>query len=106
MKVASIIKDGYFRSENEARLVYMRFKKRGDDVFYPDIQIRHRESTSIPYIRLFEGSFLGDRSPLESIIIGPHPDRDRRREALMIYLEGRGLGHIEVLQSEVPYLGG
>lgn len=106
MKVASIIKDDYFTSENEARLVYMRFKDHSSEEGQPEVLIRHQRGRAIPYIKLFADVLLGSKSPVEAIIIGPHPDRVHRKEALSIYLEARGLQHIEIVQSEVPYIGG
>lgn len=104
MKVASVIKDNFFENEREARVVLLRLKTVMGEYVPPSVFIRHHQSRAVPYIKLFEKRLLGEQSPIESIIIGPHPDRDRREEALRLFLDARGLATIELFQSDVPYL--
>ncbi len=106
MRIASVIKDAYFEGERESRLVSLRLNKPLGDYTPPEVFIRHQGSRAVPYIKLFEGSILGEQSPIEAVIIGPHPDRGRREEALSTYLSARGLENIKIFHSEVPYLGG
>ena len=106
MRIASVIKDAFFEDENEARLVAMRLNAGVDKYVPPKVFVRHGNQRAVPYIKLFESRLLGDGCPIASIIIGPHPDRERRKEALELFLDSRGLGRIQVFQSEVPYLGG
>lgn len=106
MKIASLIKDKFFRDEKEARVVAMRLKRGGGEDASHEVHVRHIRGNAVPYIKLFEKRLFGKHSPIEAIIIGPHPDRERRREALSMVLEAKGLTQIAVVQSEVPYLGG
>lgn len=106
MRIASVIKDAFFEGEKEARLVSLRLKAPGEKYIPPQIFVRHSDHRAMPYIKFFEGRLLGDQCPIESITIGPHPDRERRREALLLFLQANGLERIGVFESEVPYLGG
>ena len=106
MRIASVIKDGYFKSEKEARLVAIRYKKTVEGNSPPAIHVRHSEGGAVPYIKLFEDILFGENCPVEAIIIGPHPQREKRRDVVSLALEARGLTSIDVIQSEVPYLGG
>ena len=106
MKVASLIKDAFFEGEREARIALLRLKV-GIQAYTPkNVYIRHQQGRAIPYVKLFEGELTAEKSPIEAIIIGPHPDRERRLKALSLYLEAKGLTDIKVIQSNVPYLGG
>ena len=105
MRLASVIKDEYFKNEGEARLVAMRYRAEVGGRVSPKICVRQSASGAIPYIKLFEGRLFGKNCPIEAIIIGPHPNRERRAEALSILLESRGWAAIKVIPSEVPYLG-
>lgn len=100
--ICSLLKDEYFRDENEARVVVSTMKdpKYGQ----PKIHIRHRGTTAIPYIRILEDALLAENNPIEAIIIGPHSNQERRREALSTYLTSKGLTNIEILESNVPYI--
>ncbi len=55
-----------------------------------------------PYIKLFEG--IGNL-PIDRIVVGPHRDKEKRAEFVRIYLKNRGLNHIKVYSSDIPYLG-
>jgi hypothetical protein len=103
-RLISILKDPYFSNENEARLVVNVPKFTREKPIHK-ICVRHRGTTAVPYIKIFEGSLFGKLNPIEAIIIGPHPDQERRREALVSVLNTRGLDdRIEVILSRVPFV--
>jgi hypothetical protein len=64
-----------------------------------DFPICHRENNGrlIPYVELMKGHV---KSAIEAIIVGPHPESERRAEALQEILKGSG---IEVSISSLPY---
>jgi hypothetical protein len=100
----STLKDPYFAGENEARIIVSlpRF-----DTSRPrhKIWVRHKEQTFIPYVKLFEDILLGEQNPIEAIVVGPHPKRATMKDALATVLESKGLQHIEITASDVPYVG-
>ena len=104
MRVASVIKNRFFKDEKEARLVSMRLRVAYEGYTAPNVFIRHQQSRPVPYIKLFENVLLGEKSPIEGIIVGPHSEKSRRVEALSLFLEARGLSRINIYQSDVPYL--
>jgi hypothetical protein len=65
-----------------------------------------RDGTAVPYLNLFDGitDSLGKRLPIKRIIVGPHPEKEKRT----IHVE-RLLSHknivAEVSVSAIPYLG-
>jgi hypothetical protein len=65
-----------------------------------------RGGTAIPCIHLFEGiTQLPEKPlPITRIIVGPHPEKERRRRALEILLHQRRL-HVPVTVSDIPYVG-
>ena len=83
----------------------MRLKVASQEYVPPEVFIRHQNSRPVPFIKLFEGRLFGENGPIESIIIGPHPDKEHRKEALSIFLDAKGLRGIDIIESEVPYLG-
>jgi hypothetical protein len=66
-----------------------------------------RKGMPIPYIELFAKPKEAQRStqlPIKEIIIGPHPDSDRRKEAVKQLMEANGYS-VKVTCSEIPYIG-
>jgi hypothetical protein len=104
-RISSMLKDEYFRDEQEARVVAMVLKDGRAGNPRHKIYVRHSDGLSVPYIKLFEESLLKEMCPIEAIIIGPHPENPRRKRALQSYLQNANLGSIEVVQSDVPYVG-
>lgn len=94
-------KDSYFNSEREARLVIFRSVKQNMSSHEVCIRTNAR-GISIPYIRILDGKLLGQDSPLEKIILGPHPSNKDRMIALRIYLKSKGLD-VELAESGVPF---
>jgi len=100
-KIATALKDKCFSDEFEARVVMLRPL---DISGRHDMKFRSAGALSIPYIKLFEDRLLGERNPIEGIIIGPHQDNSRRKTALKMFLKERGLEHIAVTESAIPYV--
>lgn len=104
-RISSMLKDAYFRDEEEARVVFMRMRDLIPDTAGQPIEMRHSDGVSVPYIEMFKGALLGDDCPIEAILIGPHAERARRLRALTTYLHSVSLSSIEVIESDVPYVG-
>lgn len=64
-----------------------------------------RGGTAIPCIHLFEGITHLPKKPLPitRIIVGPHPEKERRRRALETLLHQHRL-HVPVTISDIPYV--
>lgn len=65
-----------------------------------------RNGTPVPYLNLFEGitGQSGKQLPIKRVIVGPHPEREKRRIAVEQLLMENGI-QAEVSISEIPYLG-
>lgn len=102
-----------FHEEREVRVVAMlgtdKFIKEARELgeVRPDKFIHHysRGGVLIPYIRLFEDrtSNSDKKLPIKSVIIGPHPDKFRRKESVAILLKQYGI-QAEVTVSDIPYI--
>lgn len=66
------------------------------------IETRNSGGTLVSYIRLFERS--GNLS-IKGICVGPHHEKESRRESIKTYLGSIGLDKVEVFSSEIPYIG-
>jgi len=103
-RLISVLEDPYFAGESEARII-VKVPRRDATKPRHKIWIRHKEQTVIPYVKIFEDTLLGEPNPIEAIIIGPHPRRTTMKDAFTTVLESKGLQHIEVTESDVPYVG-
>jgi hypothetical protein len=65
-----------------------------------------RNGTPVPYLNLFEGitGQSGKQIPIKRVIIGPHPDKERRKSAVEQLLRQNGI-QADVSISAIPYLG-
>lgn len=65
-----------------------------------------RNGTPVPYLNLFEKitGEPGKQLPIKRIIVGPHPDSERRRIAVEQLLRQNGI-QADVSISAIPYLG-
>ena len=102
VRIIAFIKDNCFAHEHEGRIVFYRHKTIPVGRRNQDLHIATKGALGVPYIRLFEGTLLGANTPIERIIIGPHPENVRRRVALESYLASRNL-NIGVSESDLPY---
>jgi hypothetical protein len=62
--------------------------------------------TPVPYLNLFEGitAQSAKQFPIRRIIVGPHPDKEKRKLAVDTLLEQNNL-NADVSLSAIPYLG-
>ena len=65
-----------------------------------------RNGIAVPYLNLFEGGVgaFGKRLPIKRIIIGPHPEKEKRKSAIESLLNQNNI-QAQVTVSEIPYLG-
>ena len=103
-----------FREEAEVRIVaipanaelFELAQKSGEKRPRKPIEFAMKNGILVPYIMLFGRQFNGKltRLPISKIIVGPHPERDKRRKAVELMLEQHEI-KAEVLVSDIPYLG-
>lgn len=100
-----------FKEENEVRIIawpidqtseYKKLAASKKENLLPEKARYFRETHGglTPYIKLFET--CSANLPIERIIIGPHKDKEKRKEALEIALRGYD---IQIDVSEIPYVG-
>lgn len=103
-----------FREECEVRLAAVRLPKqilkeaeaKGEKVppnkpvsFYP------RSGVLVPYISFFDSIPEEQRKlPIKGIVVGPHPEKQKRQRAVQMLLEELELD-VPVTVSDIPYLG-
>ena len=107
-------KHGGFKEEKEVRIVAIPLNR--EAIQSENNKGKHaegkpkkqflRSGNIIPYIDLFEGiTGLPDkRLPIQRIIVGPHPEKLKRKKAIEILLEQEGID-AEVMVSGIPFLG-
>lgn len=101
-----------FREEAEVRIVALRSVPRvreleeADGELRPQREVcfRSRAGILVPHIRLFGRKELGDRLPIKQVIVGPHPEKTKRRVAVERLLRNNGIDAV-VTESSIPYLG-
>jgi len=102
-------KHGGFREESELRIVAIgppvNAPKGSDNRPNKPISFAPSNGVLVPYISLFKG--LDDRNcrlPIRKIIVGPHPEKIKRKSAVEKLLDQIGI-EAEVIVSDIPYLG-
>lgn len=102
-----------FHEEREVRIVALV----GKDEFVkearklgetrPDKFVHHvsRAGELVPCINLFEGLALNqhNRLPIKSIIVGPHPDKWKRKQSIELLLKQHGI-KADVTVSDISYI--
>ena len=64
-----------------------------------------RNGMPVPYLNLFEGIMCqSGQLPIRRIIVGPHPDKEKRKLAVDALLRQNNI-HADVSVSAIPYLG-
>lgn len=98
-----------FSEENEVRVVALptliddqiiKLAKADGTTIKPE-KVRRFRSTKeqrVPYIELFDSANI--KLPIEKIIIGPHKNKEARKEELLEILPKT---NIEIVSSEIPY---
>jgi hypothetical protein len=103
-----------FAEENEFRIVLPPTsseivevaKKQGKTILPKPVSFFVRDGTMVPYLNLFEGitGFSGKRLPIKRIIVGPHPEKEKRKLGVEKLLSQYNI-EADVSVSEIPYLG-
>jgi DUF2971 family protein len=104
-----------FAEEREFRLVaiptiaqVIEMARLEDKTVLPKKPVSHflRNGIAVPYLNLFEDgvSTLGRRLPIKRIIVGPHPEKEKRKSAVESLLNQNNV-QAQVTVSEIPYLG-
>jgi hypothetical protein len=103
-----------FAEENEFRIVLPPTsseivevaKKQGKTILPKPVSFFVRNGTMVPYLNLFEGITGSSRKrlPIKRIIVGPHPEREKRKLAVEKLLSQHNI-EADVSVSEIPFLG-
>ncbi len=111
---ASRFKHQGFKEEQEVRLCVSprdpmmteKLRERGPNYAgaheYKNIKTILFKDNFVPYVNIF-GDLEGRSLPIAKVIVGPHADKQGRRDRLCRYLEIRGI-EIEVFCSETPFV--
>lgn len=98
-----------FREESELRIVAIgppaNAPEESDNRPKKPVSFAPRNGILVPYISLFKG--LDDRKcklPIRKVIVGPHPEKLKRKYAVEKLLDQVGI-EAEVVVSDIPYLG-
>jgi hypothetical protein len=102
---APFLKDRGFEEEREYRIVALAFRSsRLDSEAVPPakpIKFKMRPNgTLAPYIELFKE--LGERLPIKSVVVGPHPNQKNQMRAVELLLEQYGLD-VPIRASGIPF---
>lgn len=104
-------KHGGFAEEREFRIVVVPTpqiaKKEGKTILpKKPVNCFLRNGTAVPYLNLFEGitGSSGKQLPIKHIIVGPHPEKEKRKIAVKKLLSQNNI-QADVSVSAIPYLG-
>lgn len=98
-----LVKHPGFREEREFRLAFVRpdLAIHGSEKAARASPLCFRPGSLKPYIALFEKK-MG--LPIQRIIVGPHPEKEKRKAAVEALLRQNNI-KAEVITSSIPYLG-
>lgn len=114
-KCACRYKHWGFEEEQEVRIIAIPAsqevrKSAGNEkntLLKPEKPINHfmRSAALVPHIDLFDEITVPRQKilPIKRIIVGPHPDKEKRRRSVELLLRRYGVD-AEVLVSEIPYI--
>jgi hypothetical protein len=94
---APILKDPSFAEEREWRIISRPQKCTGSR-----FDFREGNSMLIPFYRFPLDGETGP-IPIEEIMVGPTPDRERSEQSVKSFLASQGLEEVKVSHSAVPY---
>ncbi|MFA6280633.1 MAG: DUF2971 domain-containing protein [Bdellovibrionales bacterium] len=97
LRCTCLCKSQGFHEEKEVRIIAISSENGKEGKKKPKIDFRN---DGRPYIEIFKD--LGQKIPIEKIIVGPQNDQMRKYEALKLRTKGM---HIDVVVSEIPYIG-
>jgi hypothetical protein len=113
MSLSTRHKHAGFREEREIRIAAITLqakdidnaRKAGDNRQIKPISFAPRGGVLSPYIALFD--FLSKENgilPIKQIVVGPHPEKLKRKIAIEIMLDQIGI-NADVVVSQIPYIG-
>jgi hypothetical protein len=101
MAVLISTKSRAFHEECERRIVAVTDNTIADGALKKEVKFKPRGGGIIPYIELFKN--VG-KLPIERIVVGPHPNQERRAELLRVYLAAKGYANVRVTSSAIQIL--
>lgn len=99
-----------FKEEREIRIATVRrpnkiASQREGEIPKKAVYFYNRSGVLVPYISLFDGiSSKEHRLPIKEIIVGPHPEKMKRQQAIQMLLNELEI-EAEVRVSDIPFLG-
>jgi hypothetical protein len=103
-----------FAEEKEVRIVAVPWnteveeehRKIGDNQPRKTVDFRIGNGTPVPYIKLFGRQSSGKtiHLPISRVIVGPHPEKLKRQQAVALLLKQYGV-KANLTVSDIPYLG-
>jgi hypothetical protein len=100
LRILPTIKNKCFKEEKEWRLISSAFSS---SKVKERMKFRAGKTAIIPYYE-FELAGEGERLPIDSIIIGPTPNRDESLRSVKAVLKKQNIEKgINVIRSEIPY---
>ena len=101
---APFLKNAGFREEREYRLAMTTIRAEhipsSEKRELKDIQYRDRNGLIVPYIELFPT--LSDDLPINSMVVGPHPNQELQADAVKMLLESNDI-EAKVKRSSIPF---
>lgn len=103
-----------FSEEAEVRIVavptnaklFALAQTAGDKRPKKPVEFAMKQGVLVPFIMLFGRQLSGDAEnlPIRRVIVGPHPDKLKRKKSVELMLEEHGID-ANVTVSDIPYLG-
>lgn len=103
-----------FREEREVRIVVVGMQnevieeavRRGDLREKKTVNFVPRKGKLVPYVALFDHLKRDGtgKLPIKRIVVGPHPEKERRKQSVEMMLAQLGYP-AEVVTSDIPYIG-
>lgn len=110
-RLACLTKHFGFEEEHEVRVVFSRPSRELFSLAPKEHKLKPlhhfvRDGAPVPYMAMFESlpMAVSGRLPIKRVIVGPHPDRLARKEAVETLLECNGYD-AQVHVTEIPYRG-
>lgn len=105
MSLATRHKHAGFHEECEVRIAVVTPNSHKSGLPDKPVHFRERDGLLIPYIKLFDRDpGPNEKLPVMKVIVGPHPEREKRGRSIELLLKEVGI-KAPVVVSEIPYLG-
>jgi hypothetical protein len=101
-----------FHEECEVRIVAIDLGKeyvatarlQGDKRQIKQVHFRSQSGLLVPYVKLFERTAGEAKLPIKKVVVGPHPDKLKRKRSVEMLLKQHNIDAPAVV-SNIPYLG-